>query len=269
MHLKTFSPHTALHKFIKFYWILELDGQFNQPQRLLPSIYSDLIIHLGPHSDYMISNNNWETRKPVGFIEGLFKTFFLLRFNGESRLIGIRFKSTGLYPFLRISLEQITEQFVDLTDVFPKSGNELIERLTNETSENRIKILLDNFLLKQLNWADTKDSLDKAIKILICDCGMIPIHKLLKQIALSERQLEREFTYYIGISPEQFANRIRMKHFINLVYNSDNSTLTELAYKCGYFDQSHLIHTFKKYTGVTPKEYFCQNHPIQETLNRE
>ncbi len=32
-------------------------------------------------------------------------------------------------------------------------------------------------------------------------------------------------------------------------------SLTEHAYKNGYFDQSHFIHDFKSYTGYTPKEF--------------
>lgn len=32
-------------------------------------------------------------------------------------------------------------------------------------------------------------------------------------------------------------------------------TLTEIAQKCGFFDSSHFIRTFKKYTSYTPKEF--------------
>ncbi|ULT25546.1 AraC family transcriptional regulator [Sphingobacterium sp. E70] len=35
----------------------------------------------------------------------------------------------------------------------------------------------------------------------------------------------------------------------------DGTTLTTISYESGYFDQSHLIRTFKKYTGFTPSIY--------------
>jgi AraC-like DNA-binding protein len=32
--------------------------------------------------------------------------------------------------------------------------------------------------------------------------------------------------------------------------------LTEIAYACGYYDQSHFIKDFRQFSGYTPKEYF-------------
>ena len=33
-------------------------------------------------------------------------------------------------------------------------------------------------------------------------------------------------------------------------------SLTELAYDCGYYDQSHMINDFKLLTGMSPRQYF-------------
>ncbi len=268
MNLKTFIPHSSLSQYIKFYWLLEIDEELKQPQRLLPSICTDIIIHIGPHSNYSIKDDEWKLRQPVGFVEGLFKSYFLIRFNGKSRLIGIRFKSTGLYPFIKTPLDQFTEKFIDINDVFQHTGNELIEQLAFETSDDNIRNCLDRFLIKQLNYIESSSKVEQAVRLLIKGNGIVSINHVQKKVSLSERQLERNFKRFIGITPEQFASRLRMKHFINLVKSSNLYSFTQLAYICGYYDQSHLIHSFKKHTGLTPKRYFIQHHDIQTALNQ-
>mgnify|MGYP002622144926 CR=1 FL=1 len=45
-------------------------------------------------------------------------------------------------------------------------------------------------------------------------------------------------------------------------------SLTEIAADLGYFDQSHFVHDFKAYTGLTPKKYqtMLRNDDFDEKL---
>ncbi|MBW6537542.1 MAG: AraC family transcriptional regulator [Mariniphaga sp.] len=39
---------------------------------------------------------------------------------------------------------------------------------------------------------------------------------------------------------------------------------TQLAFNCGYYDQSHMIHDFKSLSGFTPGEYFACCEPYSD-----
>ncbi|MBO9660186.1 MAG: helix-turn-helix domain-containing protein [Chitinophagaceae bacterium] len=39
-------------------------------------------------------------------------------------------------------------------------------------------------------------------------------------------------------------------------FGNEYRTLTEIAYQCGYYDQSHFIHDFKEFSGYHPRHYF-------------
>jgi AraC-like DNA-binding protein len=41
-------------------------------------------------------------------------------------------------------------------------------------------------------------------------------------------------------------------------------SLTSLAYACGYYDQSHMVHDFKVLTGMTPKHFFEDCPPYSD-----
>ena len=269
MQIYIFKPHISLRPFIRFYWLLEVDEQLNQPQHLMPGVCHDMIIHLGPHPNYKIGDNDWQVRSPVGFIEGLFNSFLLLRFTGVNRLIGIRFESTGLYPFVKTPVHQFTDKFVDLTDVFSHSGTNLIDKLAQNKSDNSLPEILDHFLLRNLHSIESDDQLEFSLQIILQHHGIIQVRQLCEITGCSERQIERKFNRKIGISPERFAQRIRLQHFIKLSYQSNNKSFTYLAQECCYSDQSHLIRSFKQLTGLTPGEYFQQQHPIQQALSQQ
>jgi AraC-like DNA-binding protein len=58
------------------------------------------------------------------------------------------------------------------------------------------------------------------------------------------------------MSPKKFGNIVQFHSFLKLLRNkSAETSLTTISHESGYFDQSHLIRAFKKYTGITPSEY--------------
>jgi AraC-like DNA-binding protein len=270
MNLLTFYPHIALRSFVRFYWLLEPDYHGDQLHRLLPGSGCDLIIQIGPPAVYKSGANDWAIRRPAGFVEGHFKEFFLLRFSGACRLAGIRFTCTGLYPFLKTPLKEFTQRFVDVTAVFGSCGRELIEQVAEAASTNALPRIFDKFLLQQFDHDVARDHLlEHAVQILFQKHGAMPIHLLARELGMSERQLERAFNRRVGISPERFAQTLRLNRFIRLARQPNRPSFTQLAYGCGYADQSHLIRAFKQHTGLTPREYFCQQDTLQQALNEK
>ncbi|TXJ23716.1 MAG: AraC family transcriptional regulator [Chitinophagaceae bacterium] len=72
---------------------------------------------------------------------------------------------------------------------------------------------------------------------------------------LSTRQFERNFKEFAGFSPKLYSRIIRFQSAIEQ-YGQTGKSLTEIAYDCGYYDQSHFIHDFKEFSGLHPRHYF-------------
>ena len=267
MHFQTFLPHNSLRSFVRFYWLLEPGSGTDQPQRLLPGAGCDLIIQIGPPARCKIGEGRWQTRRPAGFVEGHFKSFFQVRFTGGCRLAGLRFTSTGLYPFVKAPLKEFTQRFIDLVAVFGKAGLTLIQRVAELPAASVLPTVFDRFLNEQLAQPLGLDNrLEYAVQMLIKRRGMITVRRLTREAGMSERQLERAFDRHLGLSPECFAQMLRVNHFVQLARKPNRPSFTQLAYDCGYADQSHLIRAFKQHTGMTPRAYFHQQHPIQCAL---
>ena len=83
-------------------------------------------------------------------------------------------------------------------------------------------------------------------------------HKLLSTFSISSRTLEKKFTKSVGLTPQQYSIGMRFRKFTEeLKYAENNITLTDLAYKHGYYDQAHLNQNFKQYWGFSPKKLSC------------
>ncbi|HTD40430.1 MAG TPA: helix-turn-helix domain-containing protein, partial [Mucilaginibacter sp.] len=75
----------------------------------------------------------------------------------------------------------------------------------------------------------------------------------------------RKFKIYSGFSPKMYLRLTRLQNALKQ-YGHDK-TLTQIAYECGYYDQSHFIHDVKAFTGYHPGFYFSGNAEGTEYRN--
>jgi len=75
--------------------------------------------------------------------------------------------------------------------------------------------------------------------------------------SMSVVQLERTIRRIIGISVRQLLVRFRVERAIALLATTD-STLSEIAARCGYYDQSAFTRQFRRVVGVSPGAYRTQ-----------
>lgn len=65
--------------------------------------------------------------------------------------------------------------------------------------------------------------------------------------------LIRLFRRHSGMTPFDYLRSVRIEHAKRFMRSSQN--LTEVAYRTGFYDQSHFIRSFKKHTGFLPSDF--------------
>lgn len=70
----------------------------------------------------------------------------------------------------------------------------------------------------------------------------------------SARTLLRRFQQYVGMSPVQYAQQLRVERAKALL-ESTRLSLQDITVRCGYEDVSTFSKVFKRWTQVTPREY--------------
>jgi AraC-like DNA-binding protein len=82
----------------------------------------------------------------------------------------------------------------------------------------------------------------------------ISINQLAKFAKMSERSFFRQFKSTMGCSPGDYLINIRLQHAVKLLTDS-RLTISEIADKCGFPNNSYFSAMFKKLLGVTPRSF--------------
>lgn len=85
------------------------------------------------------------------------------------------------------------------------------------------------------------------------------------QVFLSQRQLYRVIKNNTGMSTHQYIESLRLS-VVKKLLNQHNMNLGEIAELTGFSSGFHLSASFKKHTGMNPKEYIKNSRDIVSSL---
>ena len=85
---------------------------------------------------------------------------------------------------------------------------------------------------------------------------------------LSKKQFERLFKELVGTNPKEYARIVRFQKSLKLLQHyQEDANQAQLAYQCGYADQSHFIREFKQFSGYTPLSLLNVCKPYSDLFN--
>jgi AraC-like DNA-binding protein len=168
-------------------------------------------------------------------------------------MIKVGFQPGGLYRLLGIPMsELLCRDGFDGTDLLGNEMNEINDQLREAVSFWKMKIIVENFLLKRAGKLKPSLPIDQVLPLLIKGRGLIKIDQLASQACLSIRQFERVFQQRIGLPPKHFSRLVRFAQAWIIKQQQPGMSWIKIAHECGYFDQMHLIRDFQEFAGVNP-----------------
>ncbi len=96
----------------------------------------------------------------------------------------------------------------------------------------------------------------KKIKEILTECyaAKISLLALSKELDLHPVHLSRDFRKHFDCTLSEYVRKIRVEKSLALLADEDLS-LTEIAFACGFADQSHFLRCFKQINGVRPSNF--------------
>ncbi len=120
-------------------------------------------------------------------------------------------------------------------------------------TSHSIPQLIESFFFK--NDATKVPDWIETLKILLNDRWreFIPLEDISSELGLHPVSISKGFAKHSGYTIADWMRIIKVKQAVFMVLNSSLS-LTEIAYKCGLSDQSHMNRLFRHYIGFSPKK---------------
>jgi AraC-like DNA-binding protein len=163
----------------------------------------------------------------------------------QQAIAWVAFKPGGAYPFFPAE-----PGLVDLGDVWGRAGVVVRERLL-DVGPHQILGALESALL-EMGGLERDRALEFAVSAL--ERG-VPVGEVAESLGFTPKRLIRLFQGRVGLTPKRFARVRRFQRTLRQVPYDRPVDWADLAFSCGYADQSHLIRDFHDFAGLRPTEY--------------
>ncbi|AXJ00895.1 transcriptional regulator, AraC family [Cyclonatronum proteinivorum] len=143
----------------------------------------------------------------------------------------------------------------------------LVDINTTELVVHMMQSQSRGFLLSQFRERSNSDSLSMAIAWMHDNAGKIRnIEEVAERACMSKSSFYRHFKAEMGQSPLDYLNEIRVRQAKKMLLQP-GTQVADVSFSFGYSSVSHFIRTFKKETGLTPKQYVRMKKALQAGSN--
>jgi AraC-like DNA-binding protein len=236
----------------------ERTGSFVR-RRELPSERVVAIVNFGAPIRVLTPYDGW-TDQPVGFVAGMHDTFAVSETVGAQRGVQIDFTPVGAHLLWRTPMHALSGRVVDLEALFGRPGLLLWEALAGARGWAERFALLDDFFLERLDDAlSPVPSVTRALGRLRASGGTVRVASLAAEIGCSRRHLVDGFREQVGVSPKTLGRILRFQRAVALAGRGPG--WAEIAARCGYYDQAHMVRDFQQFAGASPGEFARRQLP--------
>lgn len=253
-------PIMALRPFIQFYIQVERSRRDPLITLPIPARASPMIEFVfGDRFKVRYRESRDEVTTPATALVGMLtRPHATLLHQGTFQSFIIMFQVHGLTDLFGIPPSEITNHTYDAEAVLGKAIRELEQRLGNfETFQQRVSVA-NHFLSERLKRARAVDRMAFAGDQILTSNGKLPTADVAGQIGIGVRQFQREFSGRFGASPKLFSRIVRFQNALDTKARSSTKSWTDVAHEFGYYDQMHMVHEFKEFTGESPTETLRQ-----------
>ena len=277
MEFRPIPCHESLRPFIRNYWLLSAQCTATGTQQIFSNGAASLHFYLT--QDIRIDDGDRHYRT-VLFHQNMQKVGVVAT-EGAFNIFGAEFVPFCSRVFFPNEMTGIFATPEDLQDEeFITLSHNIYEA---ESTEERVS-LLDDFFLKRLAQFPEGDinieRLSDVFDDMVPTDGSIPNSShaqselspadLASTACLSQKQFTRVFNKYVGMNPKSYLRLLRFhKALQEIQSSSDNSSLTNIAWSCGYYDLAHMTSDFRDICGFSPSELIRHGQDLTETFGQK
>lgn len=182
---------------------------------------------------------------------------------GPTYTIGVSFTPLGWAAFSGLAADKVHDTTLPAQDVVPLENlapvQEALGRLREGAiAENDYCRALESMIRDVCSRPERRPKADHTHLVAAIDEWLEsefspPVERLYEVVDLGQRQVQRLCRRYFGVPPAQLVKRYRAIRAAMLLANDELSDELRDEVIATYFDQAHLIHDIRRYTGRTPR----------------
>lgn len=244
-----------LQPYVSHFWFVR-GAPTARYEKILPGPLAHLILNLSapyrlidPFADVP---DQGSTEVAVGFYSGIQRSYLVSENPPNLFNVGAALRAYGMAAFTDVPPLQLQDKVQD-TDGFLPGFADLRAGLADAEPAFAFAAL-EGFLTARLHGLVDQRTRE-AVALLAA--GDVPVTGLARRLGISESTLQRIMLRDCGLTPKGYSDVCRFYRFVNAAARlpADGAGGRELLALADYYDQPHLIRTFRRFSGFTPSEY--------------
>jgi AraC-like DNA-binding protein len=250
---------------VKTIWVARgTKAEFGAPDPIVPDGCVELIFNLGDP----FTNAATGERQPRDLLAGQITCPVVAEPTGAVDLVGVRFRSSRAGAALRTPMWELRDRLVAASSVLSR-----VDHIADALRETPAALRLDLLTRALANaFAPVDDrrlsAVDQALAVIESRRGNIGVDLVARRAGISCRHLERRFQDEVGLGVKDLARIVRLHGALACLEGEPTVSGADIAARCGYSDQAHLVRECRAFTGRTPSR-FATDRPSLSALIRE
>jgi AraC-like DNA-binding protein len=268
------APHVTLQKYISQYLYISLNSAElpSLKQTFLPYDIPSVTFFVGPvfldptKKEATCAIEPDFSQSVTSFYVGMVTSPFSIYFQEKQAIKAfmIPFKPSGFSALFGRDVAELTDQIPSFSLLVGASeAARFSEQLILSNNFATQVKLMDDFFLKRISrYQPQASQIAEACRRLSLSYGLERMTDLALHTNMSLRNLERQFTERVGVSPKTFARFKRLHRALTLMHCKQPPSWADIAHECGYYDQAHFTKEFKALTNHPPSVFLLQEYAL-------
>jgi len=259
--MKLYRPSAPLDAYVELIWLLPSAAASPGTTELaLPTGTLELVINLDDDRIDVLGHRDlgrtltFQGPTLCGVHD---RPFGLAPSVGRHRILGVHFRPGGAAAWLPLPLGELHNLHVALADVVGDEAWRLRDTLARVSCDAELFTVVERHLTRAL-----QDRLHpvvrQALRELDADGEQPAVSALVERSGYSHRRFSELFRRSVGLGAKQYSALARFQYALRLIERRRCFDWQDLVAVCGYYDQSHLIHEFRRHGRMTPAQYLTR-----------
>lgn len=240
-------PRATLRDFVHCIWTFEAPAD-DTPQPIAPDGRCELILQCGA-----LYREGDGSLQPRVLFAGQVTSPLTLSATGAVSVVGVRFRPEAARAFIGRTADRTTDKRIALSELHgveidTRGGFAAVVERAQDHVEARVR------------GARIDADVRAAVEALVAGGEATP------PAEVSERQRQRRFKSEVGVSPRQLQSVLRFRRVFDEIDKTGPPGWVEAALAAGYFDQPQMARDFRRFLGVSSRQWAAQRAGLARAL---
>jgi AraC-like DNA-binding protein len=260
-HVMIFATHVPgppLAEFVERLWFYDDLIAPHPRERVLPDGTFELIINLADQPRKVFPRDALRAPQEYrrSWISGAHSEFIVIDVIARAALMGAHFHPGGASQVLGFPADELRDRVVELEDLWGSDARYLREALLEATAPQAKFQILERHLTRRMRSRGPPDrTVAHALRRFHMEPHVATIDEAAHLAGVSHKHLIAKFREVVGLTPKVFCRIGRFQKVLRTIHRQETVGWAEVAAACGYYDQSHFIQDFRRFSGLNPTAY--------------